>query len=151
MCDYSLMSLPNRLAVCGEELIVHRFDVGSVGLTPSCNPGTAPGLGLLARLKKMLGSPCDDQHLAVCVPPGARLLVRDIPSHMQRRAGLHSSIQEVIFTQINVVGYRDAFRFSNGAEVLLQRLSEGQRVRVLAMSSEEETQPGTYTGQLARA
>ncbi len=151
MCDYSLMSLPNRLAVCGEELVVHRFDVGSLGLTPSCNPNTAPRFTLFAKLKKLLGSPCNDQRLAVCVPPGARLLVRDIPPHVQRRAGLHSSIQEATFTQINVVGYRDALRFSNGAEVLLQRLSEGQRVRILAMSSEEEMRPGAYTGQLARA
>jgi len=32
MCDYSLMSIPNRLAVSGEELIVHRFEAESVGL-----------------------------------------------------------------------------------------------------------------------
>jgi hypothetical protein len=32
MCDYSLMTIPNRLAVSGEELIVHRFEAGSVGL-----------------------------------------------------------------------------------------------------------------------
>ena len=32
MCDYSLLAIPNRLAVSGEELIVHRFEAGSVGL-----------------------------------------------------------------------------------------------------------------------
>jgi hypothetical protein len=32
MCDYSLMAIPNRLAVSGEELIVHRFEAGSVSL-----------------------------------------------------------------------------------------------------------------------
>ena len=32
MCDYSLMAIPNRLAVSGEELIVHRFEAGAVGL-----------------------------------------------------------------------------------------------------------------------
>jgi len=32
MCDYSLMALPNRLAVCGDELVVHRFELGSLGL-----------------------------------------------------------------------------------------------------------------------
>jgi hypothetical protein len=26
MCDYSLMAIPNRLAVSGEELVIHRFD-----------------------------------------------------------------------------------------------------------------------------
>ena len=32
MCDYSLMSIPNRLAREGEELIVHRFACGAMGL-----------------------------------------------------------------------------------------------------------------------
>jgi hypothetical protein len=32
MCDYSLLHFPNRLAVNGEELIVHRFSSGSIGL-----------------------------------------------------------------------------------------------------------------------
>jgi len=32
MCDYSLMAIPNRLAVCGEELVVHRFEAGTLGL-----------------------------------------------------------------------------------------------------------------------
>ena len=31
MCDYSLMAIPNRLAVSGEELLVHKFEEGSVG------------------------------------------------------------------------------------------------------------------------
>jgi hypothetical protein len=32
MCDFSLMAIPNRLAVSEEDLIVHRFEAGSVGL-----------------------------------------------------------------------------------------------------------------------
>ena len=32
MCEYSLMSFPNRLAHAGEDLIVHRFSSGSMGL-----------------------------------------------------------------------------------------------------------------------
>jgi hypothetical protein len=34
MCDYSLAMLPNRLAVAGAELVVHRFLTGSKGLAP---------------------------------------------------------------------------------------------------------------------
>jgi hypothetical protein len=45
-------------------------------------------------------------------------------------------VQEVTFTQIGVSGYRDAIRFANGTELLLQRLSVGQRIRVLALSAE---------------
>jgi len=32
MCDYSLQGLPNRLAIEGEELVVHRFTTGAIGL-----------------------------------------------------------------------------------------------------------------------
>ncbi len=32
MCDYSLMTLPNRSAIFGEELVVHRFESGVLGL-----------------------------------------------------------------------------------------------------------------------
>ena len=32
MCDYSLCGIPNRLAAEGEELVVHKFSTGSMGL-----------------------------------------------------------------------------------------------------------------------
>ena len=32
MCDYSLMMIPNRLAIEGEELVAHRFQNGSTGM-----------------------------------------------------------------------------------------------------------------------
>ena len=38
MCDYSLAGVPNRLAMEGEELVVHRFPTGAPGLT---SPHTA--------------------------------------------------------------------------------------------------------------
>ena len=31
MCDYSLMMVPNRLAIEGEELVAHRFQSGTTG------------------------------------------------------------------------------------------------------------------------
>jgi hypothetical protein len=37
MCDYSLMAIPNRSAVSGEELVIHRFETGSVGLASAFN------------------------------------------------------------------------------------------------------------------
>jgi hypothetical protein len=44
--------------------------------------------------------------------------------------------EEVTFTQLtgSPFRYRDAIRFRNGRQVLLQRLEEGQRVRVLSLS-----------------
>jgi hypothetical protein len=37
--------------------------------------------------------------------------------------------------------YRDAVRFNNGKEVLLQDLCEGQQVTVVALSLDEELAP----------
>jgi hypothetical protein len=49
--------------------------------------------------------------------------------------------EEVTFTQITAEPnrHRDALRFQGGREIRLQELSEGQRVRVLDVSSEENT------------
>ncbi len=48
MCDYSLMAVPNRLAQEGEELVMHRFPTGSLGLAspvdlkPAARPPALP-------------------------------------------------------------------------------------------------------------
>jgi hypothetical protein len=130
MCDYSLAGIPNRLAAEGEELMVYRFSTGARGLTS--------GDASLWRLwfKK---TP------AVCVPPGARLLLRDIPKDLQRQFDVHAT-EKVTFVQTSAEAfeYRDAVRFRNGREVLLQRLTCGQRMEVLSLcsgdSSEEKHQ-----------
>ncbi len=94
MCDYSLMSLPNRCVA------------------------------------------------AVCIPPGTRLLVRDIPEELQTELRVGQT-EHATFTQITAdpYSYRDAIRFRNGREVILQKLREGQRVRVLDMGIAEKHDP----------
>jgi hypothetical protein len=78
---------------------------------------------------------------AVCVPPGAKLLLTDIAPTMQRRFGI-SAREEVVFTQLSAAPYqyRDAVRFDNGRQLLLQQLEEGLRVevRTVALTEEEE-------------
>ena len=131
MCDYSLAGLPNRLAADGEQLLVHRFSTGARGLAP-----LRPGL-------KQLLFPASTP--AVCVPPGARLLLRDIPVYLQQRLAV-CEVEEVIFVQQSAEAfrYRDAVRFANGTEILLQNLRCGQRVDVLSLSGvEEETEEET--------
>ena len=73
--------------------------------------------------------------MAVCVPPGAHLRVWDIPEDLQREIDVRRT-EEVTFTQISAspFRYRDALRFRNGCQILLQRLEEGQRIRVLSLS-----------------
>ena len=76
---------------------------------------------------------------AVCIPPGARLQLQDIPVRLQHEFAV-GPVEDVTFTQISasVNSYRDAVRFANGREVRLQELREGQRVRVLDLSMAEE-------------
>jgi hypothetical protein len=150
MCDYSLMAVPNRLAVSGEDLVVHRFEAGSVaGLASPCDLRNrqayrkAPRHGFWARLKDFFEPPPAPAIAAVCIPPGARLLVQDIPARLRREYGFREEAEEVVFTQVTaaVNTFRDAIRFQNGVELLLQSLDSGQRVRVLDLSSAEDQYP----------
>jgi hypothetical protein len=141
MCDYSLMGVPNRLACEGEDLIVHEFRTGSRGLTPAnssheqANGKVSAAQRFRCLLKTVFEEP-NRENVAVCIPPGARLLLRDIPEGLQNSFGV-SATEEVIFTQLTAkpYAYRDAVRFKNGREILLQRLNKGQRVTVLELSS----------------
>ena len=115
MCDYSLFSIRNRLATEGEVLTVHRFSTGSVGLaSPS------------------------DLDTAVCVPPGARLLVQEFPERLPSEIGIGQS-ETVVFFERTTKPYehRDAVQFNNGQDILLQQLAEGQRVTVLCLAAPE--------------
>jgi hypothetical protein len=122
MCDYSLAHYPNRLAVEGERLQVYRFPSGTVGLVPLC-----------PSLKEAL-SPT-----AVCVPPGAKLLLQDIPKSLQEHLSV-AEAEEVAFIEQSLEAYthRDAVRFANGRELLLQRLHSGQTLRVLSLGGAKE-------------
>jgi hypothetical protein len=148
MCDYSLMAVPNRLARQGEELVVHRFPTGSIGLaspgdvTCAAAPHRARGKSFWVSVREFFNLSESRPVPAVCIPPGASLMLHDIPARMQDGLGLRSD-EEVTFTQISaaVNSYRDAVRFWNGCEVRLQELSEGQRVKVLDLSLAEERAP----------
>lgn len=148
MCDYSLHLFPNRLGVDGEELVVHRFGGASLGLaSPSDLP--APRCTAVcekrsrwAQIKSWFQRPlweAEKRVPAVCVPPGSRLILQDIPKTLQRELGV-SEAEHVTFTQISADAntYRDAVRFANGRQVLLQRLQEGQRVSLISLTPAEE-------------
>jgi len=146
VCDYSLMAVPSRLAVSGDELVVRRFDAKSLGLAaafdvrPAQERRNSNSEGFWARLRTLFHPSSDNPIRAVCVPPGARLLIRDISARLQHECGFREELAEAVFTQISADAnsFRDAVRFQNGAVVLLQRLDEGQSVRVLDLSSAEE-------------
>jgi hypothetical protein len=76
---------------------------------------------------------------AVCIPPGARLQVDGIPAPLQKQFGV-GACEEVTFVQLTAepFRYRDAIRFKNGQEVLLQKLSDGLKMDVLSLALAEE-------------
>jgi len=139
MCDYSLMGVPNRLAREGEDLVVIRFPTGSRGLTEcekSVNgPDQQSRPNVFQSIVQLLFGNPKDTKVAVCIPPGARLLLGDIPHELQDSLSLGAA-EEVTFTQLTAKPhvYRDAIRFKNGRELLLQQLEDGQRIKVLELA-----------------
>ena len=147
MCDYSLHAQPNRLAVEGENLVVHRFPFQSIGLaSPSelASLTASPRRSWMSWLpwskaaKEASQRPSPRRVPAVCIPPGASLALRDIPSDLQKELGIKET-EEVKFEQLSASEYvyRDAVRFDNGRVILLQRLTPGQRVEVLSLGARE--------------
>src|SRR4029078_4206395 len=74
---------------------------------------------------------------AVCVPPGASLILQDIPADLQRRWYIGGE-ETVLFTQISAEfrAHRDAICFRNGRQVSLQHLREGLLVRVVSLGGD---------------
>lgn len=144
MCDYSIMAISNRLAIVGEELAAHRFNSGSVGLVARPDLDNWRRLqprGIWARLKCLFALPAEPAPV-VCIPPGAALRLYGIPRSLRRQYRI-SEQETVRFTQIapDAGSYRDAITFPNGRTILLQRLPEGQRIKVLWLESQEEEEP----------
>ncbi|HLH06592.1 MAG TPA: hypothetical protein VKW78_05095 [Terriglobales bacterium] len=149
MCDYSLMMVPNRLAIEGEELVAHKFQSGTTGFV-SCSDfviwrAERQPKGLWGRLKGWFSS-ADDPTPVVCIPPGARLLVEGISGSLSG-GSLSGASELATFTQLSAEAnqHRDALCFDDGAIVRLAMLAEGQRVKVLRLSSFEERQPTSET------
>jgi hypothetical protein len=74
-------------------------------------------------------------------------LLQDIPERLQQQLGVGAA-EEVVFIQTSAEEFRhrDGIRFRNGQEILLQRLAEAQRVRVLSLAEaleREETDAET--------
>lgn len=146
MCDYSLMEFPNRLAVDGEVLVVHRFRSGSLGLAA---PVDCDAAGNIARtrtfwglVKELFFLPEPPQTPAVCIPPGARLILHDVPTALQKQLGVNA-VEEVTFMQTSAIEnrHRDAVRFRTGQTLRLQELTVGQRVMVIDMGNSFEEEP----------
>jgi hypothetical protein len=143
MCDYSLHAVRTRLAREGEHLIVHRFSTGTRGLVAQAEV-TPPVVSedpqrWWQAVAHWLGEHTRPEPCAVCIPPGATLLLRDVPLRTQRSLNI-SANEEVTFTQVSADwdGHRDAIRLGNGAEFLLQKLPVGQQVQIVTLTLAED-------------
>ncbi|MCG8559007.1 MAG: hypothetical protein MI824_04330 [Hyphomicrobiales bacterium] len=106
MCDYSLEVYRSRPAQEGESYETYRFASGSIGFI-------APG----------------DTAVAVCMASDTRLRLEGLPKSVQRFHGVAADT-DATFIHLDSATYRDAVRFPNGAEVLLQVLGPGVKARV---------------------
>jgi hypothetical protein len=141
MCDYSLCGIPNRLAIEGEELVVYKFSTGSMGLAsiPDIKAvksveDAASHQTLWTRVLNFLRGPAQPRIPAVCVPPGAQLMVKNIPPALQFAWDIQPE-EYVEFVQLTATPnmYRDAIRFKTGRQVRLQNLPENLPVQVLSL------------------
>ncbi|HET9179215.1 MAG TPA: hypothetical protein VFQ24_12730 [Terriglobia bacterium] len=143
MCDYSLMGVPNRLAKAGEELVLYRFHTGTLGFTSllEATERQCPR-SFWHRLTRSSFSP-GAAVPAVCIPPGARLRLEDVPNSLQLRLEVGQK-EEVTFTQLSVEPHRhrDAVRFDNGRTSRIQDLRPGMRAKVLDLSRGSDSEPG---------
>ncbi len=115
MCDYSLEAYQSRPAAVGEKLTLGRFASGSMGFAA--------------------GTVCDT---AVCIPAESKLLLQGIGEEIQKELGV-GAVEEVVMTRLEerAYAYKDGVRFSNGAELLLQRLNVGLAAVVMTYGVEQ--------------
>ena len=115
MCDYSLELYRSRPAVQEEQYTLHRFPSGTMGFVD--------------------GTDCET---AVCMPAGARLSLEGINETVQRAFSIGPT-EAVTMIRLDVTGHahRDAVRFANGREVLLQSLNAGVSAKLAARDLDE--------------
>ena len=115
MCDYSLHLVASRAAKVGDELVTSKFD-------NSITRGFAD-----------VGEP----NVAVCLLPGTEVGFEKDVALERVLLPIRKLTQKVaLFRQINQgkpASHHDALEFPDGEVVLLTRLCEGQRARVLQL------------------
>ena len=141
----SFVAMPSRLAAEGEQLIVHRFPGGSLGLASLTDSGRRePKIterGLWQRIRSCFQDVDDGSNTVppVCVPSGAYLILKGIPGWIQQRYGLEDE-EGALFLQSG-----NELRFNNGVQIRLHELGPGQLVEALSLA---RTHPALYEQEL---
>lgn len=150
MCDYSLYSNETRLAEDGEELVLHKFTTGTLGFISASDLAQAEAQaktepeGFWPSLKALFLPPQEQKMRVpvICIPPGARLLLGDVPPKVQASLCIGSS-EIAVFTEVSSrsYSYRDALLLPNGTRVLLQDLPPCLHAMVLSTAAEAAAAP----------
>jgi len=153
MCDYSLMMIPNRFAIEGEELVAHCFQSGSLGLVSRFDYDSwsnQRSRSIWQKFKAWCQSDGEPTPV-VCIPPGARLRLDGLPELFKDQFNL-SSWEEATFNQLSVEAnqHRDALCFDNSAIAPLELLPEAQKVKVLRLCSQEDVEADLDRLRVAR-
>ncbi|MFI5001663.1 MAG: hypothetical protein ACHQK9_17425 [Reyranellales bacterium] len=78
------------------------------------------------------GPNCD---LAICVPADTQLRLEGLGEAVRQAYGV-GPIEEVVMTRLEGGPYKDGVRFSNGKEVLLQRLDRGLTASIVPLAAD---------------
>ena len=150
MGDSSFFSIPSRLVGEGEQLVVHRFPGGSLGLASITDvrrlePKTPKG-SFWQRIRRGFQ---DADGGSNPVPP---VCMPSTPYPEGHSGGDSTEIRRgrrgrYLFVKISteVSGYTDELRFNNGVQIRLQELRAGQLVEVLSLAG---THPDLYEQEL---
>ncbi|HTP30861.1 MAG TPA: hypothetical protein VMJ75_01735 [Candidatus Acidoferrales bacterium] len=143
MSDPAMKSVSSRLAEQDDDLVCYRFRCTTIAfarfadLQAAEDPAPQSPGSFWSELKEVFFPPSPPTVPVVRVPPGARLLLMDIPEALRESFGV-GRIEEVSLAQVNENDtVRDAVRFSNGCELLVTSLHAGQRVRVLSVTTDD--------------
>jgi len=147
MCDYSLQGLPNRLAAEGEELVAHRFPTTTIGFTsPQELQAIAQARanqkrsGFWSAIKGWFIIETKPPATAVCIPPGARLSLQDIPERLQREFDVGPN-EEVTFTQLTAQPYTFGRSYLAKFNKLTVKPSDTMLAEVISAKRRLQTEP----------
>jgi hypothetical protein len=139
---YDTCLMPSRSVVEQEQLVVHKFPSGALGLAAATDvggkvdPGTHGITGFFGWLKRNFLGVIDDSDgiPEVQVPTGTYLILKSIPGVLRNRYGLEEEEGVVLLHSSSRIRNSIVLEFNNGAQIRLQELREGQPIEVLSFA-----------------
>ncbi len=153
MCGCSGTTVPSRLASEGQQLVVHKFLDGSLGLALIADVRLNQSrleqtqrFSFWSRLlRRFQSAPQISKPIpAVSVPTGAHVILKGISGSLQQKYGLEEREGAVFLQGTDETNQYPVLRFNNGAEIRLPELRAGHSIEVLSLAG---THPILYEPQ----